>query len=156
MKTCSLLLCITLVLSAGCGTIISQIDGHKKTAEETNYRRSLENYKSCKDVCDTLETKKYKAQIDDYEKIIAPKYKSGCTMAVPNVYSGVSSDLTLLLAPWICREKGSRDIATIALYPLYAPLCFVDMVLCATADTVILPYTIYRQINYGNIMDRSK
>jgi uncharacterized protein YceK len=156
MRTCSLLLFIIFVFAAGCGTIISQIDGHKKVTEETNYRHALEKHRGCKDVCDTSVTQKYQAQIDDYEKIIAPKYKSGCTMSVPNVYSGVSTDLTLLLAPWICRDRGSRDIATIALYPLYAPLSLIDMVLCAGTDTLILPYTIYRQINYGNIMERSK
>lgn len=155
MKYRILMLLSAVLLSTGCGTIISQIDSHNKIAEEKAYRLSLEKYEKSQKAGDTTSIEKYKKEIDDYTKITAPKYNTGCTIAVPNVYSGVSTDLTFLLAPWSCRSKGSREIATIALYPLYAPFCLADTFLSTATDTLILPYTIYRQARFGNIMEKT-
>jgi uncharacterized protein YceK len=136
---------------SGCGTILSQIDGHKKIAEEKAYRLALEEYEDSTKRSDTASAERLKKELDNYRAATRDKYHTGCRMAVPNVYSGTASDLTMLLAPWLCYNKGGRDMATIALYPLYAPVFLVDTVLSAAADTVILPYTACRQARYGNI-----
>jgi uncharacterized protein YceK len=143
-----------MMLSAGCGTVLSQIDGHKKISAEKTYQQTLEKYESCKKSCDPESAEKLEREIEDYRKIKQYKCCTGCSIAVPNIYSGVASDLTTLLAPWLCRSEGDRDIATSALYPLYAPVFLVDTVLSAAMDTVILPYTLYRQVKYGNIQER--
>jgi uncharacterized protein YceK len=142
------------MLTAGCGTILSQIDGHKKISAEKTYQQTLEKYESCKKSCDPESAEKLEREIEDYQKINQYTCCTGCSIAVPNVYSGVASDLTTLLAPWLCRSEGDRDIATSVLYPLYAPVFLVDTVLSAAIDTIILPYTAYRQVKYGNIQEK--
>jgi uncharacterized protein YceK len=155
LKVCAPALIMAIVIPAimisGCATILSQIDGHKKISEEKAYRLALEEYEDSAKRGDAASEERLKKEIDNYQTVIQNKYYTGCKMAVPNIYSGAATDLALLLAPWFCRREGGRDIATVALYPLYAPVVLADTVLSAAADTVMLPYTAYRQIRYGNI-----
>jgi uncharacterized protein YceK len=60
--------------------------------------------------------------------------KNGCAddAVIPYVYSGVSVDLTCLRVP------------------IVGLFCLIDLPLSAALDTVILPYTIYKQKTYGN------
>lgn len=61
---------------------------------------------------------------------------------IPRIYSGVSYNICLL------RGKPSRISLWLAPIP---QLLLVDIALSGALDTVVLPYTIYRQINDGQI-----
>jgi hypothetical protein len=126
----------------------------QKISTEEAYQKTLEKYESCKKGCDKESAENLKREIEDYQKTSQYTCCTKCSIAVPNIYSGVASDLTTLLAPWLCRSEGDRDIATIALYPLYAPVFLIDTALSTAADSVILPYPGYRQVKYGNIQEK--
>ena len=70
-------------------------------------------------------------------------YDSNCNK-IPRIYSGVSYNVCLLNS-----EPNSNAIGGIGL--LGVPLIFIDTMCSAIADTVILPYTIYTQVNDGSI-----
>lgn len=61
---------------------------------------------------------------------------------IPRIYSGVSYDVCLL------RGKPSQMALWLAPIP---QLIFIDMALSGALDTVALPYTVYTQINNGDI-----
>ncbi|EPA98341.1 Protein of unknown function (DUF1375) [Pseudomonas sp. G5(2012)] len=65
------------------------------------------------------------------------RQKTYC-QSIPRVYSGLAYDFCVLNAP--------PDPTGI-----YVPLVLVDLVLTGVLDTVVLPYTIYRQGTDGNI-----
>jgi uncharacterized protein YceK len=70
--------------------------------------------------------------------------KSYCG-AVPRIYSGVTYDFCVLFAP---LEEG-RDAQKYDNAPLGL---LVDVVLSGALDTLMLPYTIYRQQADGSII----
>ena len=76
---------------------------------------------------------------------------SDCTLATPHVYSGTVDAFERIFSPIMCPCGGESGLAFSAVYPLFLPLFIIDMPLSFAADTVILPYTIYRQTKYGNI-----
>ena len=77
-----------------------------------------------------------------------------CCILTPHVYSGVVTDYTMLTFPFSCPCTGESGLAGLAFWPLIATLAIIDMPLSAAADTVILPYTIPRQIKYGYIDEK--
>ncbi|WP_421558044.1 YceK/YidQ family lipoprotein [Pseudomonas canadensis] len=64
--------------------------------------------------------------------------------SIPRIYSGVSYDFCILNAS---AERSARNLSVHA--GLSAHL--VDLLLSGTLDTVVLPYTIYRQTSDGSI-----
>lgn len=76
-----------------------------------------------------------------------------CGIGQPNVYSGVSFDTRLLLTPFICESRGEGDMIYGYIYPVVAPVLIIDLPLSLATDTVILPYTIYRQFKYGSMIE---
>ena len=70
--------------------------------------------------------------------------KSYCG-AVPRIYSGVTYDFCILNAP---LEKG-RDAEVHDNAPA---IVLLDVVLSGALDTLLLPYTLYRQQADGSIM----
>lgn len=67
--------------------------------------------------------------------------KSPCEI-IPRIYSGVFYDMCVL------RGKPSRTALWVGAIP---ELMLVDLALSAVLDTVVLPYTIYEQMNAGSI-----
>ena len=67
--------------------------------------------------------------------------KSPCE-TIPRIYSGLSYNICTL------RGKPSRTTLWMGSAP---QLVFVDLVLSGVLDTVVLPYTVYEQINEGSI-----
>lgn len=67
--------------------------------------------------------------------------KSPCEI-IPRIYSGVSYDMCVL------RGKPSRTALWVGAIP---ELMLVDLALSAILDTVVLPYTVYEQMNAGPI-----
>ena len=78
----------------------------------------------------------------DAQVSAALKKESTYCDSVPRVYSGAAFDLCVLHAPANTTGKGGGLI----------PLLFVDVVASALADTLALPYTIYRQSRDGSIL----
>lgn len=67
--------------------------------------------------------------------------KTACK-AIPRIYSGISYD--------ICILRGEPSYTTLWLGS--APqLMLIDLALSGVLDTIVLPYTIYEQINEGHI-----
>lgn len=62
--------------------------------------------------------------------------------SVPRVYSGIAYDF--------CVLRGKPSQAALWLVPV-PELIMVDIALSAAFDTVLLPYTIYEQIQRGSI-----
>jgi uncharacterized protein YceK len=62
--------------------------------------------------------------------------------SIPRIYSGISYDICLL------RGQPSQMALWFAPIP---QLIFVDIALSAVLDTAALPYTVYLQINEGDI-----
>ncbi len=62
--------------------------------------------------------------------------------SVPRVYSGMAYDF--------CVLRGKPSQAALWLVPI-PELIMVDIALSAALDTVLLPYTIYEQIQSGSI-----
>jgi len=73
-----------------------------------------------------------------------------CGIPSVNMYSGIVFDIRVLSAPFICHGGGEGGLAFLSMYPIMAPLSILDIPLSFAADTIILPYTTYRQIKYGN------
>ncbi len=70
-----------------------------------------------------------------------------CSLALPYVFSGTVHDVTFIMKPVLCENVDiTEDWAGFAL-----PYGLIDLPFSLVADTVILPYTIYRQSTYGNI-----
>jgi uncharacterized protein YceK len=90
--------------------------------------------------CSTLKT-----VVSDRDRvdITSQGYDSNCNR-IPRIYSGVSYNVCLLHS-----EPNSNYIGGIGL--LGVPVIFIDTMCSAIADTVILPYSIYTQVNDGNI-----
>jgi uncharacterized protein YceK len=65
------------------------------------------------------------------------RHKTYC-QSIPRVYSGLAYDFCVLNAP--------PDPTGILV-----PLVLIDLALSGTLDTVVLPYTLYRQGTDGNI-----
>lgn len=80
---------------------------------------------------------------DDVTRRNLKKNNSYCD-TVPRVYSGLSYDLCVLHGP---SKTVAQDIAS----PVMLPLTLLDTIPSAFVDTVILPYTIYRQNVDGSI-----
>ncbi|MFJ7281836.1 YceK/YidQ family lipoprotein [Pseudomonas sp. NPDC099000] len=72
------------------------------------------------------------------------EHKSYCG-AVPRIYSGVTYDFCMLNAP---LEKG-RDAQEHDNAPA---IVLIDVVISGALDTLLLPYTIYRQQADGSII----
>jgi uncharacterized protein YceK len=70
--------------------------------------------------------------------------KSYCG-AIPRIYSGVTYDFCYLNAP---LEKG-RDAQ---IHDNAPAIVLIDVVLSGAADTLLLPYTLYRQHADGSII----
>ncbi|MHC8346938.1 YceK/YidQ family lipoprotein [Pseudomonas sp. RT6P73] len=64
--------------------------------------------------------------------------------SIPRVYSGVFYDLCILHAP---PDVGKKFSVTLGLIPVE----IIDFIPSAVLDTLVLPYTIYRQNTDGNI-----
>lgn len=65
------------------------------------------------------------------------KMKTYC-QSIPRIYSGVAFDF--------CALHAAPDPTGILI-----PFVLVDLVMSGVADTVVLPYTIYRQATVGNL-----
>jgi uncharacterized protein YceK len=72
------------------------------------------------------------------------KQKSYCG-AVPRIYSGVTYDFCILHAP---LGAGIDEQA----YKNATPIVLIDAVVSGALDTLLLPYTIYRQQADGSII----
>ena len=77
-----------------------------------------------------------------------------CCIPTPNIYSGVVTDYQTLTFPFTCPCTGESGLAAIVFWPVIGTLSLIDMPMSFVADTAILPYTIYRQVEYGNITER--
>lgn len=71
--------------------------------------------------------------------------KSSCG-AVPRVYSGVMFDFCMLYA-----QPSDKGNTTVSSESSSMPGLFIDMAFSGVMDTVVLPYTIYRQSTDGSI-----
>lgn len=90
--------------------------------------------------CGTLKT----TALDEPRIEIGTKSKRSLCSSIPHVYSGVFHNFC-----WLHREANSN-------YPALsssgdAPIIVVDTVLSGIMDTILLPYSIYKQVNEGSI-----
>ena len=69
----------------------------------------------------------------------------------PNAYGGTVQAFRKFLFPWQCDVGGENNLAFLALYPCFAPILLIDVPISAVADTIMLPYTSYRQFTVGNV-----
>ncbi len=76
-----------------------------------------------------------------------------CRYPTPHIYSGVVSDIQTLTFPFSCPCSGEGGLGFIIFWPVFIPLSIIDLPFSAVADTIILPYSISRQMKYGNITD---
>jgi len=75
----------------------------------------------------------------------------------PRVYGGTVEAYRMLFFPFLCTTEGEEtDPSLLLVYPLLLPVLAVDLALSMVADTVILPYTTYKQIRAGNVCDPKK
>lgn len=83
--------------------------------------------------------------LDQNNNRVEIKHEQGVTKCetLSRVYSGVHYDLCLL------HSKRKKAPLKIQLDPLW--LTSIDIVLSAVADTLILPYTLYHQVDKGNL-----
>ena len=63
--------------------------------------------------------------------------------SIPRVYSGLSYDFCYLHARPVSTYEGPSTNS--------APLIFFDMIFSALIDTVLLPYSVYKQTQDGSI-----
>jgi len=77
--------------------------------------------------------------------ITSQGYDSNCK-EIPRVYSGVFYNLCLLNSTKNSKSKSGFHIELPGV-----PSIILDTVCSAVSDTVVLPYTIYTQVNDGNI-----
>ena len=66
--------------------------------------------------------------------------------SIPRLYSGVAFDLCLLNA--LPNTSSGVPVG-------FVPIFFFDVFASAAVDTVVSPYTLYRQYKYGSILLRS-
>lgn len=71
---------------------------------------------------------------------------TGCGDTLPRVYGGVVYNLCVMSG-----DSHSRGGALYTVAPMNVPVAFLDMGLSAVADTLALPYTLYRQNLDGDI-----
>lgn len=70
----------------------------------------------------------------------------------PQVYGGTVEALRFALYPALCKSGDEEDgLSLLIAYPLFLPFLAVDLALSIAADTVLLPYTVYKQNKTGNI-----
>jgi hypothetical protein len=93
--------------------------------------------------CTACSTLKTVAPINGRINISHYGYGSKCNK-IPRVYSGVAYNF--------CRLNSKPNTSSYDGLAAFAfPTIFLDTVCSAVADTVALPYTIYTQVNNGNI-----
>lgn len=90
--------------------------------------------------CSTIKTvTPYNGRVD----ISHHGYDSRCKK-IPRVYSGVAYNF--------CKLNSEPNTSGYdGLGGFGAPIIFFDTICSAVADTLILPYTVFTQANYGNI-----
>ena len=71
---------------------------------------------------------------------------TGCGNTLPRVYGGVVYNLCVMSGDTHPRGGPLYSVA-----PMNVPVAFLDMGLSAGADTLTLPYTLYRQHRDGDI-----
>ncbi len=71
----------------------------------------------------------------------------------PNIYGGTVFRFRSILKPCIHTHGEGQLAAMIFVLPINFVFSIIDLPFSAVADTVILPYTIYRQIKFGNACD---
>jgi uncharacterized protein YceK len=76
------------------------------------------------------------------------KKLGGTVYPIPHIYSGTAADLTGIIGPFVIKEI--RRAPYFVFMYLYA---ITDLPLSFAADTLMLPYTVPRQIVYGNIFN---
>ena len=76
-----------------------------------------------------------------------------CGNSVPYVYGGTveAARLAFAIFPTACELKGEGGLAFITIYPLLFPFLLADIPLSLVADTIALPYDVYKQRSIGNI-----
>ena len=92
--------------------------------------------------CGTIQTV---VRSDEVAAKSLKEQKSYCG-AVPRIYSGVTYDFCSLNAP---LEKGRGCTRTTT---MRQPVVLIDVVVSGALDTLLLPYTIYRQQADGSIV----
>jgi uncharacterized protein YceK len=93
--------------------------------------------------CTACSTFKTMAPTNGQINISHDGYDSKCNK-IPRVYSGVAYNF--------CRLNSEPNTSGYdGLAGFGVPIIFLDTVCSAVADTVALPYTIYTQVNNGNI-----
>ena len=80
---------------------------------------------------------------DDAETAKDLRQRQTYCQSIPRVYSGLAYDFCILNSP-PNQTAGAAQVGSI-------PLIFVDLVVSGVLDTVILPYTIYRQSEDGSL-----
>jgi uncharacterized protein YceK len=77
--------------------------------------------------------------------------------STPNIYSGTAYSVRMMLFPMFVNacSGGESRLAFGMLYPFLLLFLIVDIPLSFAADTIILPYTAYRQASRGNICQSS-
>ncbi|MCP1625624.1 YceK/YidQ family lipoprotein [Pseudomonas nitroreducens] len=81
------------------------------------------------------------AKVDDLEL-----KGTGCGDTLPRVYGGVVYNLCVMSG-----DSQTRGGLLYKIAPMEVPVAFLDMGFSAVADTVTLPYTLYRQSRDGDI-----
>ncbi|MGE9763584.1 YceK/YidQ family lipoprotein [Pseudomonas sp. PDM20] len=71
---------------------------------------------------------------------------TGCGDTLPRVYGGVVYNLCVMSG-----DSHPRGGPLYAIAPMNVPMAFLDMGVSAVADTLTLPYTLYRQNQDGDI-----
>jgi formylglycine-generating enzyme len=71
----------------------------------------------------------------------------------PNIYGGTVFRFRSILYPCIHTHGEGELAAMIFVLPINFVFSIIDLPFSAVADTVILPYTTYRQIKFGNACD---
>ncbi|MBP1127417.1 MULTISPECIES: YceK/YidQ family lipoprotein [Pseudomonas] len=79
---------------------------------------------------------------EDHVAVQALKKQKTYCQSISRVYSGVAYDLCQLHAP---------PSATTGVWVNFVPLIFIDVVASGVLDTLVLPYTVYRQSTDGSI-----
>ena len=90
--------------------------------------------------CGTLKT----TALDKPSVEIGTKSKKSLCSSIPHIYSGVFYNFC-----WLHRETNPNHVSRRATGD--APFVAVDTVLSGLLDTILLPYSIYKQVNEGSI-----
>ncbi len=90
--------------------------------------------------CGTLKT----TALDKPRIEIGTKSKKSLCTQIPHVYSGVFYNVC-----WLNRETNPNNTYSPSGGDL--PLVAVDIVLSGLLDTILLPYSIYKQVDKGSI-----